>query len=101
MAVERRGATRQAQDDGVEQTAEVLHHNFNRVPAGPCMETIAHLRILLDEAERGELIGVAWVGMYKGRQWDRAATGEAQRNRTWLLGMLHAYCAKLAEDVNR
>ena len=82
------------------QSAEVFHHNFNRVDTGPCQETIAHLRILLDEAERGDLIGLAWVGMYQGRQWDRALTGDAHRNRTGVLGMLHAYCAKLAADLN-
>lgn len=67
---------------------------------GVSHETVACLRDLLREAEAGELIGVAWVSMYKRREWDRRACGEAHRNPVWSIGMLQAFSAKLAGEIN-
>lgn len=58
------------------------------------------LRARLKEAESGEMIGVALVAMYRRREWDYEACGEAHRNKAWTLGMLEAFQAKLAADIN-
>lgn len=63
-------------------------------------ETVQCLRELLREAEAGELIGVAWVSMYRRRVWDRRSCGEAHRNPAWTVGMLQAYSVKLSNDIN-
>lgn len=63
-------------------------------------ETTACLQELLKDAEKKELIGVAYVAMYKSREWDYRACGEANRNPAWSMGMLVAFIAKLASDIN-
>lgn len=63
-------------------------------------ETVHCLRTLLQEAESGKLIGLAYVSMYKQREWDYRACGEAYRNQTWSLGMLQAFAVKIAMDIN-
>jgi hypothetical protein len=63
-------------------------------------ETVECLRELLKEAESGELIGIAWVSMYRRRVWDRRSCGEAHRNPAWTLGMIQAYSVKLADEIN-
>lgn len=73
---------------------------FRLVPAGGSHETVECLRALLAQAEAGDLIGVAWVSMYRRRTWDYRACGETHRNRAWTLGMLQAFSAKLANDIN-
>jgi hypothetical protein len=64
-------------------------------------DTVDMLRQLLREAEAGELVGVAWVGMYAGRQWDFQACGEVRRDPAWTAGMLQAFSANLTADINR
>jgi hypothetical protein len=63
-------------------------------------EVVACLRSLLRDAEAGKLIGVAWVAMYKQREWDYMACGEAHRNPAWTIGMLTSFSIKLANDIN-
>lgn len=88
--------------EAAETRAQLMRRAFRLVPTDTASrETIACLKALLAEAERGELIGVAWVSMYKNRRWDRWACGEAHRNSTWTLGMLHAYAAMLADEINK
>ena len=64
-------------------------------------ETVRCLRQLLSEAEAGSLIGVGWVAMYHSREWDYKSCGEVHRNPAWTVGMLQAFSAKLANDINR
>jgi hypothetical protein len=63
-------------------------------------ETVKCLRTLLREAEAGRLIGVGWVAMYNSREWDYKTCGEVHRNPAWTIGMLQAFSAKLAGDIN-
>jgi hypothetical protein len=58
------------------------------------------MRTKLREAESGELIGTLVISMYKRREWDYVACGEAHRNPAWSLGMLTAFAAKLATEIN-
>jgi hypothetical protein len=59
------------------------------------------LHQLLKESESKELIGLAYVAMYKDREWDYRACGEANRNPAWSLSMLFAFMVKLANDINK
>jgi hypothetical protein len=53
-------------------------------------DTIECLRLLLEEAERGEVIGVAYAAMHKRRQYTVHACGEAHRNPTFSSGIVGA-----------
>lgn len=53
-------------------------------------DTVECLRSLLEAAERGEVIGVAWAAMHKRRQYTVHACGEAHRNPTFSSGMVGA-----------
>jgi hypothetical protein len=68
---------------------------------GVSHDTVKCLRHKVQEAEGGELIGTLIISMYKRREWDYQACGEAHRNPAWSLGMLTAFAAKIASDINR
>lgn len=65
-------------------------------------ETISHdtvevLRVLLEAAERGEVLGLAFVVLHKRRSFSVEITGEAERNPVFTLGTL----AMLDEHLRR
>lgn len=65
-------------------------------------ETISHdtveaLRGLLEEAEKGEVLGMAFIVMHKRRSFSVEATGEADRNPVFTIGTL----AMLDEHLRR
>lgn len=62
-------------------------------------DTIEALRHLLDEAERGELIGLLFCGLCKRRAYFVNATGEARRNPTFSRGVLAALDDHLADQI--
>jgi hypothetical protein len=64
-------------------------------------DTILTLDDLLRQARAGELIGVAFVALYKQREYVASATGEARRNPTFTRGMLAALDDAMAEMVSR
>lgn len=71
-----------------------------RRPFSPITEVVSHdtvdaLRRLLDDAERGEVIGLAYAVMYKRRTYMVDAAGEAYRNPTFALGMTHVLSSVL------
>ena len=70
------------------------------IPPRGSNETVRCLRELLKEAEAGRLLGVGWVAMYQSREWDYKSCGEVHRNPAWTIGMLQAFSAKLAGDIN-
>jgi hypothetical protein len=51
-------------------------------------DTVECLDQLREMAQRGELIGIAFVAMRKGRNFLAHATGETYRNPTFTRGML-------------
>lgn len=57
---------------------------------GVSRDTVECLRVLLEAAERGEVIGVCWAAMHKQRQYTVHACGEAYRNPTFSSGMVGA-----------
>lgn len=60
-------------------------------------ETVAALRWLLEQAEAGYVVGVAYVAVHKGKTFATHAAGEARRNPAFTCGMLGA----LAYDMQR
>jgi hypothetical protein len=62
-------------------------------------DTVDALRTLLDHAERGEVIGVAYAVMLKRRGYIVNTAGEAHRSPTYSRGMLLALDDKLAARI--
>jgi hypothetical protein len=52
----------------------------------PSTDTVAVLVELLDLARSGQLIGVAYVGMFKRRHLQTGTTGEASRSPVFTVG---------------
>jgi hypothetical protein len=53
-------------------------------------DTVACLEHLLEEARRGEIIGIAFAAMCKRRKFLLDTAGEAHRNLTYARGMVAA-----------
>lgn len=62
-------------------------------------DTVSCLRALLEKAESGEVIGVAYAAMYKRRRYTVHTCGEAFRNPTFTLGMAHMLIDDLSDKV--
>jgi len=63
------------------------------------VDTVQALRQLLAEAERGEIVGVAFAAMYKRRNFFVGAAGEAYRNPTFARGMVCALSDQLGVQM--
>jgi hypothetical protein len=64
-------------------------------------DTVACLGEMYEMAKRGELYGVAVVGMLKQRKYLTHVTGEAHLNPTFTLGMLSVLQSELTQQVAR
>lgn len=62
--------------------------------------TVEALEQLLDEAKRGEIIGLCFVAQRKRREYVTDVTGEAYRNPTFARGMLCALDDALRDMVH-
>lgn len=74
---------------------------FHLVQDGLSSETVAALEQMLDEARSSELIGVAYVAMYRRREYTSGATGECRRSPTFSRGMVRALDDFLAAMITR
>jgi hypothetical protein len=63
-------------------------------------DTIEALKELLSGAERGEIIGIAFAVMYKGRDYIVNTAGEAHRSPTFTRGMVQALDDHLMQKVH-
>ena len=63
---------------------------FSLAPDSISHDTIEALRVLLKDAEKGEVIGLAFAVMYKGRDYIVNTAGEAHRSPTFTRGMVQA-----------
>ncbi|MDO9597251.1 MAG: hypothetical protein Q7J47_05975 [Azoarcus sp.] len=68
-------------------------------PPAKCGETIRVLEALLNEARSGQIVGIAFVAMYKKRSYTVDLSGEASRNPTFTRGMVKALDDRLSEMV--
>jgi hypothetical protein len=60
-------------------------------------DTVQRLRSLLEQAEAGELVGLAWVAMYRGRDYTVNTCGAMHKNPTFCRGAI----AALSDEVSR
>lgn len=58
------------------------------VPFQVSSDTVSELRTLLEQAEKGELIGLAYVGMYRGSDYDADVVGTCRRSTDICQAML-------------
>lgn len=65
------------------------------VPKGVSDDTKEALKFLTEDADRGDLIGIAFAAMYRNREYFVSAAGEAYRNPTFALGMVEMLSAGL------
>lgn len=72
---------------------------YRLVPDEISPDTIVALEELLAHARKGQLIGIAFVGMYRRREYICNTTGEARRSPTFTRGMLKALDDKLGAFV--
>lgn len=73
---------------------------FGLVPDSISRDTTEALRELLNSAERGEIIGVAYAVMYRGRDYIVNTAGEAHRSPTFARGMVQALDDHLMQMVH-
>lgn len=74
---------------------------FRLVKRHPSPDTVATLETLLAAAKSGNLIGLAFVAMYAGREYEASTVGEARRNPTFTRGMIRALDDTLAKALAR
>lgn len=63
------------------------------------LDTVSRLRELLARAERGEVVGIAYAALQRGRKYTVDACGEAARNPTFTRGMVDALSDELKSRV--
>lgn len=73
---------------------------FTLAPDSISHDTVEALQALLADAERGEIIGVAFAVMYKGRDFIVNTAGEAHRSPTFARGMVQALDDHLMQKVH-
>lgn len=74
-------------------------HPFSLVPNALSNDTVEALRELLARAESGEIIGIAYAVMVKGRHYIVDTAGELHRNPTFARGMVRALDDELGRRV--
>lgn len=74
---------------------------FRLVPDALSHDTVELLEQLLDEARRGRILGMAFVAMYKRREFIANTAGEAYRNPVFARGMVAALDDHLGEISRR
>jgi hypothetical protein len=65
----------------------------------PPTDVVECLRSLLEQAERGQIIGIAFAAMLKSRGYVCHTAGEAHRSVTYTRGMIMALDDQLAGRV--
>lgn len=72
---------------------------FILVPDNVSHNTVECLRLLLDQAKRGEVIGVAYAAMLKKRAYIVNTAGSAYESPTFSRGMVQALDDQLSRRV--
>lgn len=73
---------------------------FTLAPDSISHDTIEALKVLLEDAKKGEVIGLAFAVMYKGRDYIVNTAGEAHRSPTFTRGMVQALDDHLMQMVH-
>ncbi len=72
---------------------------FRLVPDNISSDTVHALEELLADARAGQLIGIAFIGWYRHRQFITNTAGEARRDPSRTLGMVGALSHQLGERL--
>lgn len=72
---------------------------FQLVPDTMSQDTVEALGELLTQAETGDVIGVAFVAMYRQRRFITNTAGECRRNPVFARGMIAALDDQLADRI--
>jgi hypothetical protein len=59
------------------------------------------LRVLLERAERGEILGISYAAMQSDRRFFYSSCGEAHRNPTFAAGMTQAMLHGIMKQVHK
>jgi hypothetical protein len=62
-------------------------------------DTVEALRELLEHAEAGEIVGIAFAAMYQRREFITNSAGECHRNPVFARGMVAALDDELARRI--
>jgi hypothetical protein len=73
---------------------------FRLIPDSVSKDTVECLEVLLTQARRGEVIGIAFAAMLKRRAYITNTAGEAHRNPTFARGMIATLDDELASRVH-
>jgi len=74
---------------------------YHLVQDGLSKDTKRALEQLVEDANNGDVIGLAYVAMYRQREYRAGATGECRRNPTFTRGMVRALDDVLGGMVTR
>jgi hypothetical protein len=74
---------------------------FKLVPDALSHDTVDALRELLEQAEAGQVVGIAFAAMYKSRQFITNTAGECHRNPVFTRGIVSVLDDCLAKDIHR
>lgn len=72
---------------------------FVLIPDTISHDTVECLEVLLDQARRGQVIGLAYAAMLRKRAYITNTAGEAHRNPTFSRGMIATLDDQLAGNV--
>lgn len=73
---------------------------FHLIEDAISQDTVAALEQLLLQAKQGKLVGMAFVCMYRRRQYIANTTGECRRNPTFCRGMLKVLDDKVSKAIS-
>lgn len=71
------------------------------VPKAPNMETVSCLEQLLEDATRGDLIGIAFGALYRERRFIVDVVGECERNPVFTRGLVAELDDELSQQTHR
>lgn len=72
---------------------------FRLAPGHVSDDVVEALQYLLDEAKRGEVLGIAYVAQLKQRSFIADTAGEAHRNPLFSIGMVRILEEGLVQQV--
>jgi hypothetical protein len=72
---------------------------FGLVPNDVSTDTVECLETLLEQAKRGQVIGLAYAALLRKRAYVVNASGEAHRNPTFSRGCVQALCDELGRRI--
>lgn len=76
-----------------------MRKTFQFIGPSPSGETIEALEELLQRARDGDLIGLSYTAILRGKNWTYGTTGEATRSPAFVIGLLHVQTTELAHRI--